>query len=197
MSVPASSQPQTAVPEGSPVQIETENFWLRSLNVQDAGPRLLQWLNDREILDALNLPDLHFTPEQLRQFISGFNNYNNYILGIFSKAEEIMIGFYTIDVNPQHRTGQLTAAIGDKAFWGKNIMPEIILAIRDHFFACRSVDKLSARVLAHNRRVIFNFIGSPDFIFEARLAKECLGIDGKRLDLLIFSAIKGESGSGK
>ncbi|MEN3929912.1 GNAT family N-acetyltransferase [Microvirga sp. W0021] len=174
----------------SPVKIETENFWIRSLTIQDADSRLVQWLNDQEMQDALNLPKLDMTPEKLRQFIVSFNNRNNYILGIFSKAEDTIIGFYTIDVNLQHQVGHLTTAIGDKNFWGKNIMPEIILAIRDYFFANTQVEKLSARVLAKNRRVLFNFIGSPDFPFEARLVKECRAPDGKRLDLLIFSAIK-------
>jgi len=178
------------VSEGAPVLIETDNYWLRSLSDFDAGPRMLSWFSDKEMLDGLNLPELNFTQESLRQFIGTFNNKTSYILGIFSKTEEVLIGFYTIDINLQHRTGQLTAGLGNKTFWGKDVMAETGLGIRDHFFVHRNLAKLSARILARNRRMLYTFIGSPDFVFEARLIKECLAQDGTRLDLLIFSAVK-------
>jgi len=177
-------------PEGQPISIESPNYWLRSLGVFDAGAKLLGWLNDAQMLEGLNLDNLNFTPESLRQFIEGFNNRNSYILGIFSKDQEAMIGFLTIDIDHRHRMGRLTAGLGDKTFWGKDVFYEIGLALRDFFFAHRDVEKLSAYVLEHNRRMIFNFIGSPDYAFEACLKKECRMLDGTRADLLVFSALK-------
>ncbi len=182
--------PPPAMPGQGPVSLETEGYWLRSLTVDDAGPVFLGWLKDKEIMDGLNLAPLDFNIEKLRQFIAGFSNRENYLIGIFARPHGAMVGFYTIDVNLAHRTGQITTAVGDKKYWGKDALVGTILAVRDHFFAFRNIDKLTARVLAKNRRVLFNFIGSTDFPFEALLKKECLSQDGERLDVMVFSAIK-------
>ena len=179
-----------SMPGQGPISLETENYWLRSLTVDDAGPTFLSWLKDKEIMDSLNLAPLDFTMERLRQFITGFTNRENYLIGLFARPHGKMVGFYTMDINLAHRTGQITTAIGDRAYWGRDALVETILALRDHLFAFRNIDKLSARILAKNRRVLFNFIGSQDFPFEAFLKKECLSQDGNRLDVMVFSAVK-------
>ncbi|MEN3930059.1 GNAT family N-acetyltransferase [Microvirga sp. W0021] len=177
-------------PEGAPIAVESEHYWLRSLAIHDVGQKLLGWLNDDEMLTGLNIQNLNFTLDSLRKFVSSFDNKNNYILGIFDKAEETMIGFVTLDVDKANRIGRLTAGLGNKSFWGRDVFYEIGLLIRDYFFSERNIEKLSAHVVEHNRRMIFNFIGSPDYQFELCLQKECLTPDGSRADVLVFSAIK-------
>lgn len=182
---------------GAPVHIETNGFILRSLTTADITPRFVQWINSRELLSGLNLPALNFTREKLAQFIASFDNRTSYIIGIFDRKNQLLTGFYTLDVNPTHRTGNITTGLGEHAYEGKGVLWATIDALLDHFFAYRDVDKITARVLANNRRMLFNFVGAPRFVFEARLYKECMGIDGKRTDLLLFTTFKDPADSAK
>ncbi|RUS65840.1 hypothetical protein CUZ56_02685 [Saezia sanguinis] len=177
-------------PAGAPVYIETNGYLLRSLTAADATPRFLQWINSPELLNGLNLPPLNFTQQSLAQFISSFNNLNNYLIGIFDIKQKLLIGFYTMDVSLVHKVANITTGIGEHAYEGKKVMWATLDALLDYFFAFRDVYKVVARVLATNRRMLFNFIGNPRMVLEARLYKECIGLNGKRVDVLVFSGFE-------
>ncbi|MCL7715865.1 GNAT family N-acetyltransferase [Stenotrophomonas mori] len=172
----------------APVQIATHGFVLRTLLPADVTARFVQWINAPAMRAGLNLPPLGFDAARLRQFIAGFDGRRNHIIGIF--AEELLIGFYTVDVNLTHKVGVLTAGIGDtgqerrKVYWGT------IDALLDHFFIYRDLDKMVARVLAGNTAMLFNFVDNGRFFHEARLRQECLGQDGRRQDVLVFAAFR-------
>lgn len=179
-------------PKGIPVHIETNGFKLRSLTPSDVTPHFLNWLNDPGFMAGLNLASIQFSHESLIQFINSFNNFTNYIIGIFD-AHHVLIGFYTLDVNRLHKTGNITTGIGESAYEGKGVLWATIDALLDHFFTYCDIDKITARVLANNRRMLFNFLGNPRFVFEAKLYKECIEIGGDRIDLLLFSTFKDQT----
>ncbi|UDM48871.1 GNAT family N-acetyltransferase [Cupriavidus sp. MP-37] len=182
--------PQYGTPAGAPLLVETGDFLLRSLVPADANERFLAWLGNEEMLRGLNLPLLNFTLPELADFIAGFDNQRNYLVGIFDKRTRLLIGFYTVDVNLAHKVGHLTTGIGENAYWGKGVLWATIDALLDHFYLYRDVDKMVARILGNNRRMLFNFIDNTRFVFEARLRGECLSLDGKRLDVLVFASFR-------
>lgn len=184
------SPPTIRVLEGTPVSLAAGRYLLRSLTPGDATPRFLTWLNSPEMLQGLNLSALNFTLEQLRRFIAGFDNRQNYLIGIFARDSGLLVGFYTIDMNLKHKVGQITTGIGEKAFEGKGALWATNDALLDHFYEHRDIEKMTARILSRNHRMIFNFVGSPTFFFEAKLKEECLAPDGKRLDILVFSSFR-------
>ena len=177
-------------PSGAPVYIETNGYLLRSLVPADVTPRFLQWMNSPELLSGLNLPALNFTSASLAQFIAGFNNLNNYLVGIFDLKTKLLIGFYALDVSLLHKVGNVTTGIGEPDYLGKKVFWATEDAFHDYFFTYRDLYKITARVLATNRRMLFNFIGSPTFVLEGRLYKECIVKGGKRSDVLLFSVFK-------
>lgn len=175
---------------GVPVHIQTNGFILRNLTPTDATPQFLQWINSTEMQTGLNLPPLNFTHEKLVQFIKSFDNLNNYLIGIFDAQTQTLIGFYTLDVNLTHKVANITTGIGESHYEGKGVLWATIDALLDHLFIYRDIYKVNARVLATNRRMIFNFIGNPRFSFAALLYKECVKLDGERVDILLFSAFQ-------
>ncbi len=178
---------------GIPVFIETNGYLLRSLTPNDATPELLSWLNSKEMLEGLNLPELNFTQEKLAKYIAQFDNYRNFFIGIFDqKNNNKLIGFYTIDVNPTHKVGNITTGIGAPGYSGRKIMWATSDALVEHFFYKRDVYKMVARVLAKNKKMLFCFVGSPTFKLEAVLKEECLAPDGERVDILLFYYIVGK-----
>lgn len=176
-------------PRGAPVHIDTHGYVLRSLTPADVTPRFVEWINDEVMREGLNLPPLNFTSEQLQGFVASFDDLHSHFIGIFANSG-LLLGFYTIDVNRTHKVGSITTGLGEPEHLGKGVLWTTIDALLDHFYLYRDLEKMTARVLARNLRMLFNFRGDPRFKFEAKLSRECLGLDGKRLDVLVFASHK-------
>lgn len=181
----AGTSPATA---GTGVRLEAGDYLLRSMTADDASLEVLDWFNDSVMLRGLNVDGLAFTIESFRAFIARFDNDKNYIIGIFLNNTDCMVGFYTVEVNKKHRSGTLTSGIGDHALHGRGVLRQTIEVLLDEFFENRGIQKLSARVLARNLRMIFNFKSSTRFIREAILRKELCTPQGERVDVIVFSA---------
>lgn len=181
-------------PAARPILIDTPNYRLRSLTVDDAGPELQRWLGDDDMLRGANLPKVDWTMERLRGFLAAYDNRARYAIGVYPRDRNELIGMFTIDVNLQHRRGMLTTALIDRAHWGTDVVHETILALMQHMLQHRGLDKLSVGILATNRRMIYHLMRAPLFPFEGRLRQEVLTPQGKRVDLLIFAAYKTEAG---
>jgi RimJ/RimL family protein N-acetyltransferase len=177
-----------------PVRLESNGYVIRSLRPDDATPAFLAWFSSPQMLAGLNIDDQKFTPQRLRDFIASFDNYRNYFLGIF--YQDMIVGFYTIDVNLTHRVGMLTTGIGERDHLGKGTLWATIDVLLDYFYAHRDVEKFVARILARNWAMLFNFKDNPRFVLEAHLKRECRTPDGRRVDLLIFASHK-EDGLGE
>jgi RimJ/RimL family protein N-acetyltransferase len=179
-----------AKPGGARLLVVTENFRLRSLQPRDVTPRFVEWYQDDDMRAGLNIGPRNWTVVEMQQFVMSFDNLARYIIGIFHKQSETLVGFYTLDVNLQHKTAQMAAGIGEREFWGKNVLIETTPRLVRHLFDFRGIDKVAAPVLAKNRRILFQFMVPDIFTFEGRLHQEVLEPSGKRIDLVLFSALK-------
>ena len=178
---------------GVPVFIETNNFLLRSMVPNDVSVSFLRWMNSRDMMEGLNLASINFTKEQIIEYIRGFDNLNNYFIGIFDKKNNnTLIGFYTIDINLTHKLGNITAGVGEEGYVGKSVLWATIDALLDHFYTYRDIYKMVARITTKNRRMLFCFVKNPRFTLEATLKEECRTPDGERVDILIFSSFRHE-----
>lgn len=192
--IPSAGGGRRAPPGGRPLAVETENFRLRSIGAEAASAAMQDWLADRDVLEGINLPKVDWTIERLRNFLAAYDNRARYAIGIFRKESAAPIGFYTVDVNLQHKRAMLTAIIIDKANRGGDLIFETTRALNFHLFDHRDIDKISVGVLATNRRMLFHMMratrieGPREMRFEARLRREVLRPDGVRVDLLVFAA---------
>lgn len=177
-------------PRGKPISVHSDRYHLRTMKESDASETFIGWLNSPEILSGLNIPPRAWTVDGLRGFIASFDCINRHLIGIEERESAALIGFYVLDINPLHRTCQITAAVGDPAHVGRNVLYEASPVLVRHLFDKRDVEKISARVVATNRRVLFNFMQDDVFRFEARLRQEVRTSDGSRADILVFSALK-------
>lgn len=181
--------PHTA--RGTPLHVEAGGYVLRTLEPRDATPAMLDWLQSPAMLAGLNLPPLGMTLDQLRAMIAGSDCLNNHFIGIYAGDVKEPIGFYQLAVNQQHRAALLTAGIGVPAYLGKDVLHATITALVQHFFATRSLDKITARVIAHNRRALFSFWkGGTPFVLEGVLRRECVVQDGRRDDVVVLAAYR-------
>ncbi|VFS47338.1 GNAT family N-acetyltransferase [Budvicia aquatica] len=175
---------------GVPVYIETNGYLVRSLAPSDVSDTFLQWMNSEDMMEGLNLPPINFSAQQLADYIAQFDNHRNFFLGIVDKSNNALIGFYTIDINLNHKVGHITTGIGEKNYSGKAVLWATIDALLDHFYLYRDLHKMSARILAKNRRMLFCFVKNPRFKLEGVLKEECLAPTGERVDILIFASLR-------
>lgn len=177
--------------QGKAFQLDLKDYYLRSLRKPDANFAFTEWMNDPDVLFGLNLPAFNMDVENLKNYIGTANNLTKYLIGIFTKPEMRLVGFYQIDVNLMHKRGSITAAIGEKELWGKSVLRETSAPLVESFFQNRDVDKLSLRIISKNKRILFSLMGTR-FKHEGCLRQEVLTPSGERLDVNVFARVKNE-----
>jgi RimJ/RimL family protein N-acetyltransferase len=179
-------------PMGRPVKLTTERFLVRSLMPADASERWCDWSADADVMGPLNVPVRRATKEELMRYIARFDNDNGYLLGVFTKAMSLHIGFYMIEANKLHATGNFNLVIGDKAYWGKGVVNEVRAALLDECFERRGIEKAYGTPLARNFPAVFNY-KAQGWRLEGVLRGQCKSIvDGSRLDQYHFGMLRDE-----
>jgi len=178
--------------KGRPVFLKTKRFALRSLKPADASERWIRWLKDPEVMGPLNAPIQQADPQQLRAHIASADNNNRYLIGIFDLATEVQIGFFMVDVDLMHHRANFNVVIGEKDWWGKDVVNEVRAALLDEFFQNRGIEKATGMPLARNFAAIFNY-KAQGWRHEGTLRGHCRSVaDGTRLDQVQFGISKAE-----
>jgi len=192
LSLSATLRPKSRMPEppkGEPFQLDLDDYFLRSLRKPDANSAFTGWMNDPELLAGMNLRAFNMTLQDLQNYIGRANNLDKYMIGVFAKPDMKLIGFYQIDVSLLHRRASITAAIGEKEWWGKGVLKDTARPLVDAFFENRNIEKMSLKITSKNRKILFSLIGTR-FKHEGCLVQEVLTPNGDRVDLHVFGRTK-------
>jgi RimJ/RimL family protein N-acetyltransferase len=175
-----------------PVHLTTERFLLRNLTANDASERYLAWAADAEVMGPLNVKPTRMAREQLAAYISGFDGINRFLIGIFTRADKLHIGFYMVEVDPVHQVASFNVVIGDKDYWGKKVVLETRQALLEHFFEERGIEKIIGQPLARNIPAIFNYRAEGWRLEGVLKAHRKSMTDGRRLDQMQYAMLKSE-----
>lgn len=174
-----------------PVYIQTQNFLLKSLTESDVTPEFVNWLRNDETALGLNVDTRNWNVDVFKKMLTQqYDNIAHYMIGIFDLKSQQLIGFFSFDINYTHKVGYITSGINATTVSPKEVFFETTDAVMNFFYEQRGVEKISARILSNNLRILFCFIGNKTFELEATLKKECFSLKGERVDILIFSAFK-------
>ena len=188
------------------VRLQTGRFALRGLNPSDATPRAAAWLADPAIAAPLNRPALAPEVSALAAEFGTANGTTRFMIGIFVRddgpgdgagdelgdAAGAIIGFYTINRDPAHRTATFNVVIGERDWWGRGVVLETRAALLDHFFAERGVDKAIGQPHARNFASVFNY-KRQGWVQEGVLRAHSLAANGAgRLDQVQFGLLASE-----
>ena len=135
---------------GKPVKVETERFVVRSMNARDAGGIFRAWTSNPELMAALNMPARHLSATDLARFVAGFDDRTRYLIGVFEKRSQGLIGVFLLDVNMAHALGKTAGFVGDRNWRGKQVLEEVGAALFDEFFVERGLEKATAQVWERN-----------------------------------------------
>ena len=170
---------------GESVSLETEHFFLRSLDNSDATERYLGWLKDPEVTRFIEVRLQEPSIENIRSYIALHDNRSSFLLGVFSKDNGLHIGNYRARCDFYHQTATLGVMIGDRQHWGRRIILETRASVLDFLFKEIGMAKVYGGCDANNVPAVFNF-KAQGFLNEGILKSHHVS-DGKRVDVLLFA----------
>ena len=169
--------------------IQTKNYLLKPLVSDDLGPEYFGWLKDEEVTRHLFVHGTPLEEVEIKQHVDSYDRENDFFWGIFTNTNK-MIGTHSYAFSPQHKRCSMGVMIGDKSYWGKNVVVEIRTAILDFAFYSQGCVKAEAGCYKNNIAAIYNFqrLGWK----KEGVKRSHRQIDGEREDLILFGILKEE-----
>ena len=140
----------------SPILMERAGFGLRKLNIEDANERYLSWIADPDVNCFLTVGKFPPTIEELKGFISGFeNNWNAIAFAIVDISNGKHIGNATINaINWISGTAHLGLMIGDKNYLGRDCAYIVWSMIIPYAFDILGLRRLYIGILEGNKEFL-------------------------------------------
>lgn len=186
------SEPTASWEPGTLLRLETPHFIVRPMTREDVDETFLGWLADPEVMLGLNLPRRQLSRVQAVRWVLGFDNRARFCLGIYPRSEAAAIGFFTVDCDLKNRCADTSVVIGERAYWGRNVVIETRSALLDFLFEIVDLHKVTGRPHGRNIASIFNY-KALGFTCEAVLREQLQSVrDDSRLDQLVFGLLRSE-----
>lgn len=186
---PLRLQPQWV--KGVSFQVDLPSYSLRALRPADVNDDYVSWWNDAEIQSRLGAPVRHWQMEQARRHVSRFDTHHNLHLGIFDRAQQQLIGFYTIFSNPHTRVASTNRVIGNKAYWRKGVSRELSAWSIPFLFDTMGMVKISASIHGDNHTSMW-LVEHFGFQREGVLRQEIPAPHGGRLNVYKYGLLADE-----
>ena len=175
---------------GQAVRIETENFRLRSLRPEDVTDRFVSWFGDHEVMEYVGMP-MNLSRNQINRSISKFDNKSRFVIGLFTRESGLCIGFFHVYCNFRNSSARTAVVIGEREFWGRNVVLEGRAGVLTFLFDALSIHKVWGTVYTRNLPSVFNY-KAQGFRCEGILRQESRTRDGGWHDIYRFGMLRDE-----
>lgn len=169
-------------------EIKTDDFILRIVCANDYEDAWLAMMNRHDVKTGLNLSNPPTTDAECKAILNSYNTNEKRLFGIYSKEPRQLAGFYILDIDSKNRTG-IVAFVANTQI-AHNIIGRTCDAFLDYCFEHLNIDKVSGRIIQHNKKALYVVLNTPRFELESILKKDCLLGSTTRTDVLIWSAFK-------
>jgi RimJ/RimL family protein N-acetyltransferase len=143
-----------AVPSAPRFILESPNLGVRALTADDVSERFVAWFTQDEVRSALNLSAQGRTKPEMVAYVRSFDQDARLLLGIFDKANGLLVGFFTVQIERRIGRYLVNTVVGEAAYRTKGLMLEITLPFREHFFETLGLKVMTATALATNAAII-------------------------------------------
>jgi RimJ/RimL family protein N-acetyltransferase len=137
---------------------ETPNFWLRTLETDDARQNACEWQLDPATQANLNAPAKRYTLPELRTYIASFDRVNSHGFGIFHKETGQLVGMRAAYVNRPHSMAVVNTLVGEVGIRGKGAQRETRYAMYQFLFEDLDLQYTCANVVADNAYMLQNLL---------------------------------------
>jgi ribosomal-protein-alanine N-acetyltransferase len=142
---------------GALLELRTERFVLRTMTREDVTDTFIGWIADPAVMLGMNLPRRRLSRAQAVRWVLSHDNRSRFFVAICLAGDGTQIGFFTIDCNLQHRVAETSVVIGDRAWWGKNVVIETRSALLDFLFGSVGMHEVLGRPHGRNFSSIYNY----------------------------------------
>jgi RimJ/RimL family protein N-acetyltransferase len=176
---------------GEPVILDSERFQLCSLGPEDVTERYQDWTADPQVMGPVNRPPERRSREELVRYVRGFDNVRAFHLGIFVRASDEIIGVYSIYFDPVHCVAETNVLVGERDWWGRDVVVETRGAVLDFLFEQVGAEKVMGRPFTRNIPAVATY-NAQGFRCEGILRSQVRAVDGSRLDQYLFAMLRDE-----
>lgn len=175
---------------GDILKLETARCRLTSAVREDIDDAFLAWLADPEVMLGLNMPRRRLSRAQAVRWALGHDNQSDFFLIVRMRETGQAVGFFIVNYSPGMNVAETSVVIGDRDYWGQNIVRETRAAILDFLFDTLGAHKVVGRPHGRNFSSIFNY-KAMGFTCEGVLREQMPAVAGDgRLDQMIFAMLK-------
>ena len=169
----------------------TENIKLQLISEKFITEDYINWMNDKEITFYTEQRFIKHDYNTIKNYIKTMNlSENNILYGIF--YDEQLIGSIKVgSINFHHKTAEISYLIGNKDFWGKNIITRSICFVLDICFKKIKLFKVSAGVYNTNIASI-RALEKNGFICEGVRKKNFI-LNDIRVDGLVYGKFSSDN----
>ncbi|MGE3905884.1 MAG: hypothetical protein AB7F36_08020, partial [Reyranellaceae bacterium] len=168
------------------LQLESENFIVRTASVDDVSERWAGWLNDPVAATMLNARPRSFTLDELRQHVRSFDNIERILACIFHRGSGRHIGIAIGEYLDGGRKARPAVLIGEPEFRSMGLLNEMELIAYELYFEALKVDAIVSNVLAYNEIAIaFNESRGWRLVHRVKGAKRSART-GEPIDVLVY-----------
>ena len=125
----------------------------------------------------------------LKNIYGKYDGRNNHALLIIDKKTGDHVGIYRINITPYHQQANSSILIGNKDYWGRNV----VLEVRHHFinqlFKSGKINKIVGTVRGRNFPAHFNYT-KQGFKKEGVRRQQYRNRNGKFEDVVEFGLLK-------
>ena len=172
------------------VKLETTLFRLETLDPNMNLDTYLSWLNDADVIRHLTAPRLfEQNSKTVRAYIKSHDGIDSFLFGIFCD-DDVHIGNAAVRINRLHKRATIGYMIGDKRFWGSNVVNPTRAKILDFLFFEQGINRAHGGCFTQNIPALFNY-KKQGWTSEGELRHHDF-IDGKFLSTHLFSMLADE-----
>jgi RimJ/RimL family protein N-acetyltransferase len=176
-----------ASPSTNEFLLESPNLGLRPLTVDDVSDRFVSWFAQDEIRSPLNLPSANRTKAEMIAYVQSFDQDARLLLGIFDKANGLLVGFFSVQIERRIGRYLVNTVVGEPAYRTKGLMLEITLPFREYFFETLGLKVMTATALATNAAII-GYLEKTGWTRNQTLKGHSKSqVDGAMIDLHLYS----------
>jgi [ribosomal protein S5]-alanine N-acetyltransferase len=141
---------------GDRIELETDNYIVRSMSESDVSETYLSWMHDYEVTRTLDVDGDSQTMDKLRTYVRSYTSRGGYVFGIYTK-EGKQIGTHSFAWSKENKVAKIGVMIGDKTYWGKGVLLETRSRLLNYAFdlGCKKVEASCDSI---NIPAIYNFV---------------------------------------
>lgn len=138
------------------MQLEIDDYYLRSLDVEDADI-FYSWSRDREVtLYSLSAYAYPQSKSDIEKWLLSINSSaKNVSFGICNKDNDQLIGYAGLSsISTLNRSGEYFILIGEKEYWGKGVGTSITKVVTDYAIRTLGLHRVQLTACSLNQAAI-------------------------------------------